>query len=322
MSSPGRRQLAAYVALVAITLLLVAFSNSQPLLELRRGVGFAMTPIQETLRSGTRTVTSIFTTIGEIERLRTQNEDLNRRVQEVEAENQRLQSLAAENEQLAALLQVRSSLGYETVAAEVINRRSTDQERVISLDRGTDAGIELDDAVVAGGGALIGRVVEVGPNFSRVVLISDTRTFVAGLIETSRAIGDVHGQTERPLEMTSIPATDVVNLGETVVTAGIELDIGIRSPYPKGLLIGTIVDVRRSPDQLFQTALVQPATSLDRLEYVLVIVNYVGGLPDITPGPSVPASPAPLPSPSSILPSSPPSSLPTNNPSAGASPAR
>ena len=275
-----------------------------------------MTPIQETLRSGTRTVTSIFSTIGDIERLRQQNEDLIRRVQEVEAENQRLQSLAAENQQLTALLQVRSSLGYQTVAAEVINRRSTDQERVISLDRGTDAGIELDDAVVAGGGALIGRVVEVGPNFSRVVLISDTRTFVAGLIETSRAVGDVHGQTERPLEMTSIPATDVVNLGETVVTAGIELDIGIRSPYPKGLLIGTVVDVRRSPDQLFQTALVQPAASLDRLEYVLVIVNYVGGLPDITPGPSSPASVAPP----SLPPTSQPSSLPTTNPSPGAAP--
>ena len=304
--------------LVALTLLLVAFSNSRPLLELRRGVGFAMTPIQVTLRSGTRTVTSIFTTIGEIERLRQQNEDLTRQVQEVGAENQRLQSLAAENQQLTTLLQVRSSLGYQTVAAEVINRLNADQERVISLDRGTDAGIEVDDAVVAGGGALIGRVVEVGPNFSRVVLISDTRTFVAGLIETSRAVGDVHGQTERPLEMTRIPATDVVSLGETVVTAGIELDIGVRSPYPKGLLIGTIVDVSRSPDQLFQTALVQPAASLDKLEYVLVIVDYVGGLPDITPGPSNPASPVP----SSAVPSSQPSPLPTTNPSAGPTPAQ
>ena len=104
MSRSARRQIAAYVALLAISLLLVAFSSSAPLLELRRGVGFALSPVQDTLRQGTRTMTSIFAAISEIERLRHQNEDLIRRIQEVEAENQRLQSLAVENEQLAALL--------------------------------------------------------------------------------------------------------------------------------------------------------------------------------------------------------------------------
>jgi rod shape-determining protein MreC len=269
--------------------LLLAFSNSAPLLELRKGVGFALSPIQDTLRQGTRTVTSIFSTINEIEQLRQQNEDLTRRIQEVEAENQRLQSLAVENQQLAALLQIRSSLAYDTVAAEVLNRLTTEQERVISIDRGTDAGIEIDDPVVAAGGALVGKVIEVGPNFSRVLLINDTRTNVAGLIETSRALGDIHGNGERPLQMTNIPATDEVNLGESVVTAGIELETGVRSTYPKGLLIGQIVNVERQPNQLFQTALVQPVAALDRLEYVLVIVDYEGGIPDpsLEPGASL-----------------------------------
>ncbi|MGI8928258.1 MAG: rod shape-determining protein MreC [Candidatus Limnocylindrales bacterium] len=302
MSTSARRQVAAYIALLAFTILLLAFSSSGPLLELRRGVGFALSPIQDTLRQGTRTATSIFTTISEIERLRQQNEDLTRRIQEVEAENQRLQSLAVENEQLAALLEVRSSLSYSTVAAEVINRLTTDQERVVSLDQGSDAGVGVDDPVVGEGGALVGRVTEVGPNFSRVLLVSDTRTNVAGLIETSRAVGDIRGNGERPLQMTNIPATDAVNIGESVVTAGIELETGVRSTYPKGLLIGTIVDVQRQPNQLFQTALVQPVAALDRLEYVLVIVDYEGGLPEVSPGPSnapttVPTSvPAPSPS--------------------------
>ena len=306
MSKSARRQIALYVGLLAVALLLLAFSRSGPLLDLRKGVGFALAPIQDTLRQGTRTVTSVFATINDIEQLRQQNEDLTRRIQEIEAENQRLQSLAIENQQLAALLQVRSSLAYTTVAAEVINRLTTDQERVISIDQGSDAGIAIDDPVVAEGGALVGKVVEVGPNFSRVLLVSDSRTNVAGLIETSRAIGDIHGNGERPLQMTNIPATDTVNLGETVVTAGIELETGIRSSYPKGLLIGTIVDVQRQPNQLFQTALVQPVAALDRLEYVLVIVDYAGGLPELSPGPSGAPSPGP-----SFGPTAPPTSVPT-----------
>src|SRR4249919_46704 len=141
MSKSARRQIALYVGLLAVTLLLLAFSRSAPLLELRKGVGFALAPIQDTLRQGTRTVTSVFATINEIEQLRQQNEDLTRRIQAIEADNQRLASLAIENQQLAALLEVRSSLAYRTVAAEVINRLTTDQERVISIDQGSDAGI-------------------------------------------------------------------------------------------------------------------------------------------------------------------------------------
>jgi rod shape-determining protein MreC len=295
MSKAARREVALYVALLVICLLLVAFSNSAPLLELRKGVGFALSPIQDTLRQGTRTVTSLFATINDIEQLRIQNEDLTRRIQEVEAENQRLQSLAVENEQLAELLGVRSSLAYDTVAAEVLNRLTTEQERVISIDRGTDAGIEIDDPVIAQGGALVGKVVEVGPNFSRVLLINDNRTNVAGLIETSRALGDIKGNGERPLQMTNIPATDEVNIGETVVTAGIELETGVRSTYPKGLLIGQIVEVDRQPNQLFQTALVQPVAALDRLEYVLVITDYEGGLPDASIEPDASAQPSATP---------------------------
>lgn len=291
MSTATKRQVSAYIGLIVLTLLLVAFSNSAPLVEARRALGFALSPIQDTLRQGTRTATSMFGTISEIEQLRQQNEDLTRRVQEAEARNQQLESLAIENQQLAALLGVRSTISYSSIAAEVITRRSTDQERVISLDSGSESGVELDDPVIAEGGALVGRVVEVGPNFSRVLLVSDARTSVAGLIESSRAIGDIHGMGDL-LEMTRIPATDVVNVGDTVVTAGIELDIGVRSTYPKGLVIGTVVDIDRQPNQLFQTALVAPIARLDRLEYVLVINGYEGGLPAESPQPGVSPSPA------------------------------
>jgi rod shape-determining protein MreC len=287
-----RRQIVVYVLLLAVSMLMLAFSHSAPVTELRRGVGFAMAPIQETLRSSARTLGSVFSTIGEIERLRQQNEELARRLNEVEAENQGLESLRAQNELLTALLNVRSSFDYETVAAEVISKSITDQERGISLDRGTDVGIEIGDPVIGPGGSLVGQVVDAGNGFSRVLLISDARVNVAGLIESSRAVGLISGKLSQPLEMVDIPADLTVNINESVVTAGIELG-GIRSAYPKGLLIGTIAFISRSPNERFQTALVTPAADLDRLEYVLVITNYEGGLPQASPSPSLEASPTP-----------------------------
>lgn len=286
-STVGRRQAVVYVTLLVVSMLLLAFSGSQPLLELRRGVGFVLAPVQAVVRDATRQVTSVFAAFGEIERLRLQVLELNRRVDELEIENRQLESLRHENDELAALLEVRAALGHQTVAGRVIGRLLTRQERVISIDRGADDGIRLDDPVVAGGGALVGQVIEVGPNYSRLLLLSDSRFVVAGMMAGSRATGDVRGQIERPLVMEGISATEEVNVGEAVLTAGIDLGGGIRSPFPGGLLIGTVVDVVSSPNQVVQSALVLPAAALDRLEYVLVVVNYRSAEPtDGAPSPA------------------------------------
>jgi rod shape-determining protein MreC len=287
----ARRQAVAYALLVALSILLLAVSASPPLLELRRGVAFAMAPLQNTLRDATRTVGSWFAALGEIERLRLANEDLSRQLAELEAQLRQTESIRIQNEQFAALLEVRASLAYDTVAAEVISRRTTGTERVITIGKGSESGIAVDDVVIAGGGALVGQVVEVGSGFSFVHLLSDTRFRVVGLDEATRASGTVIGQLERPLSMINIPATEVIAVGETIVTAGIDLGQGIRSPFPRGLLIGRVVDVRSAPADVLQSALIEPAAPLDRLEYVLVIVNYEG--PAISPNPSPTIVPPP-----------------------------
>ncbi len=273
VSSLGRRQGVAYVVLIATSLLLLAFSGSAPVLQLRHGVGFAVAPMQAGLRQVTVQLTSVFATFAELERLRQANAELQRVAQELEAENRNLENVRTENERLTELLEVRSSLEYETVAAEVIGRQTSEAERVISLDRGSDDGVAVGDPVVGAGGALVGQVEDVGTNFSRVLLLNDSRFVVVGLVEGSRATGEVWGQLERPLSMLRIPSTEEIAVGESVVTAGIELEQGVRSSFPKGLLVGSVVDVEQSPNQVVQTALLQPAVPLDRLEYVLVITD-------------------------------------------------
>ena len=294
----SRRRGLAYAVLVAVSLVLLALSNTAPMREIRKGFGFAFAPVQGALSGVTRGATSVFGTIAEIDRLRRDNRELQARVQAVEVENRRLSEIRVQNAQLSRLLQVRSALQHQTVAAEVIGRQVSQYERVVSLNQGSDRGISVQDVVVAGGAALVGQVVEVGPNYSRVLLVSDTRSTVIGLIESSRATGEVEGQLGGALVMTKIPSTDRVRVDDTVVTAGIDLGNGIRSPFPKGLVIGRVVDVHRDPNAVVQTAFVVPAAPLDKLEYVLVITDYEGGLPGSPPGgggttPSPTLEPAP-----------------------------
>jgi rod shape-determining protein MreC len=274
-----RRRSILFIVLLAVTLLMMALSSSPVVREFQGAVNFALRPIQGALDDLAEGVSSIVAAVGDIDRLNTDNTALRRDNERLAGENLRLKEQERENELLTGLLQLKNSLQYKTAAAEVIARDSSEFRRLVTLSKGTDAGIKEGDAVVAEGGALVGRVVEVGGNYSKVVLISDQSSTVIGQLTTSGAIGQVVGQLEGAIVMTNIDSTERIELGEEVVTAGIELAGGVRSPYPKGLVLGQVIDVRRDANSIVQTAFLQPTANLDKLEYVLVLLDYEGGLP-------------------------------------------
>jgi rod shape-determining protein MreC len=287
----ARRRGVAYVLLLAITLILMAFSSTPAVGELQRGVGFAFRPVQGALNDIAHGVTGVFGALAEIDELRQSNAALLQENARLAAENERLAEIKRENEQLTALLQLRSGLAFKTVAAQVIARESSELKRIVTLDQGTDKGIKIGDVVIAAGGALAGRVTDAGPNFARVRLMNDGQSTVVGQIQNSAATGEVVGQLGGVLVMQNIDATERPKIGDEVVTAGIELSGGVRSPYPKGLLIGQVVDVRRDANAVVQTAYLDPAVELDKLEYVLVITDYQGGLPPADEQPTTQTNP-------------------------------
>jgi rod shape-determining protein MreC len=277
----ARRRSIAFMALIGVTLVLMAFSGNPAVRDVQNGVGYAFRPIQGALDSVASGAASIGTAIGEIDRLRVDNTSLRAENDRLSAENSRLEEIRRENEQLTALLQLRAGFDYETAAATVISRESSEFRRVVGLDKGTKAGINVGDVVISAGGALAGRVTEVGPDSSTVVLLTDATSTVIGQLVTTAATGQVVGQLGGVLVMDQIDSSEQIDLGVEVVTAGIELGGGVRSPYPKGLLIGQVIDVRRDANSVVQTAYLDPAAELDRLEYVLVVLDYEGGLPPL-----------------------------------------
>jgi rod shape-determining protein MreC len=281
----ARRRAVAFSVLLSASLVLMAISSSPGITEFQNAMSFALRPITGAIHGVADTITNSIAAIGEIQQLHSDNAALRRDIERLTNDNERAQAIEAENEQLTALLQLRSSLKFETAAAEVIARDSAETRRVVTLSKGTDAGIEIGDVVIAEGGALVGRISQAGPNASSVTLISDGSSTVSGQTEGSHAPGDVVGQLGGALIMQNIDSTITVTPGEQVLTAGIELAGGIRSPYPKNLLIGVVTDVRKDANSVVQTAYLQPSTDLDHLAFVLVILDYAGGLPgaDDTP---------------------------------------
>ena len=327
----ARRRSIAFVSLLAATLVMMAFSSLPATLEFQGAVSFALRPIQGALNDVAKGVSGVVGAFTDIEQLHTDNTALRRENERLAAENLRLAEAEHQNEVLTGLLQLQNGFTYKTAAATVIARESSEFRRFVTISKGTDDGIVQGDVVMGEGGALAGRVVEVGPNYSKVILITDQTSTVIGQLQTSGASGAVVGQLEGALLMTNIDSTETIELGEEVLTAGIELGGGVRSPYPKGLLIGQVIDVRRDANSVVQTAYLAPAANLDKIEYVLVVLNYEGGLPPggdapvdcsktgpggVIPGgeqPCIEATPSPRPSkaPSSAAPNVAPSVRPS-----------
>ena len=273
-----RRRATAYAALLVISLVLMSVSSNPLVRELQHGVAFAFEPIQQAINGVAGEVSSIATTIAEIDQLRHENQTLRAENDLLDAESRSAAELRRENEQLTALLQLRNGLKYQTRAATVIARESSEARRAVVVDRGSDDGLAVGQVVIGAGGSLVGRVVEVGPSIAHIVLISDPTSIVTGQLLNSTETGKVVGQLGGALVMTDVDAAAEVTRGEEVFTAGIELEGGLRSPYPKGLLVGRVIDVKIDPNEVVQTVFLEPAAPLDRLEFLLVITDYEGGI--------------------------------------------
>ncbi|TMG26416.1 MAG: hypothetical protein E6H96_00060 [Chloroflexi bacterium] len=285
----ARRRGIAYVVLLSVSMLAMAASATAPVKELQKAFGFALKPAQSAIANVASGVGSVVGAFSEIDRLRQRNEALERENQRLANENTRAVEIERQNKQLSDLLQLRSEIDFTTVPAAVIAREDPNVEMTTTIDHGTDAGVQTGDIVVAAGGALVGRVTDANPASAHVLLINSVNSVVIGQLGGSSATGEVAGQLGGALAMQNIDATEKISAGEQVLTAGIELKNGVRSPFPKGLLIGQVVDFQHNPNAVVQTAFLMPAVDLGKLEYVLVITNYRGGLTG--PGSSPPCTP-------------------------------
>jgi rod shape-determining protein MreC len=270
----ARRRILTFTVLVGLCLVLLAVSSSGPVQEFRRGINFAVSPVQDTLAEGTRSVTSVLGAIGEIDLLRRENLELRASVEELGDQLAVLESARDEIRELTRLLRTKNRIEYESVAAGVTARQSTQFERVITIDSGSERGVREGAPVLSEGGALAGRVTEVGEGWASVMLINDTRSVVAGLDGRTRATGEVVGRLSAPLAMAQVPRTDEVSVNDRIVTLGADLGQRFRSVYPRGLPIGFVVDIEEEPGDVVKTALVQPEADLDHLEHVLVLTDF------------------------------------------------
>lgn len=204
----------------------------------------------------------------EIQRLRERNAELEEALARSQAELVELREIANDAERLAELLDYTSAReNQETVTAEVVSYDPNALLRTIIVDKGSRNGIERGMPVVNQQG-LIGRVIEVTANASRVLLVTDPSSNVNARLQTSRAQGTVVGLLTGNLRMRMIPLDAEVQVGDIVVTSG------LGGNFPPDIPIGQVTSKRQFEFALNQQAEVRSLVNFDRLEFVLIVTSF------------------------------------------------
>ncbi|MDR2613652.1 MAG: rod shape-determining protein MreC [Deltaproteobacteria bacterium] len=177
-----------------------------------------------------------------------------------------LGELRAENARLRRLLDYRERAGSRFRAARIIAWEPGPFYQSVVLGAGSDDGVYLEAAVVTVEG-IVGRVTEVSPGFSKVLLLTDLSSGVDAFISRNRVNGLLTGAGPGRLHLDYVRKAEDVRLGDTAVSSGLD---GI---FPAGLALGTVTFVDKMSMGFFMRVEVSPSVDLATLEEVLVLMD-------------------------------------------------
>lgn len=170
-----------------------------------------------------------------------------------------------ENKRFKNLLSLKTKSAYKVIAAGVIGRSPDSWSSLIIIDKGRYHGIKRGMVAITYLG-LAGRVIETAENTSKIILMNDPDFAVSSIVQRSRQEGVVSGTLGGSLMMRYLPKDADIRVSDVIITSG------LTENYPKGLLIGTVIDIGEEFSGLMRYAIVKPAVALANLEEVLIII--------------------------------------------------
>ncbi|HAN05885.1 MAG TPA: hypothetical protein DCW72_03725 [Elusimicrobia bacterium] len=197
------------------------------------------------------------------------NRALKEKVRNLELRLQEAAALVAENERLAGAMRVSRALPWAGSWARVVNKTPSDWYGSFFIDKGSADGISVNDTVLGmegGRAALAGRVFEVYPKFSKVLLLTNGAASAVCSIAPGGMEALVEGKGTWLLRMSYVPEESALAEGAELVTAQGGL------LFPAGVPVGKVTKVYpRESFMNFITADVSPHVDVNTLKEVYIV---------------------------------------------------
>ena len=220
----------------------------------------------------TNTAEKYYSYMFRYEALDAENKVLEERIAQMEDVARQADSVSRENERLRKLLELKATNeDYKLVDAYIIGWSSTDWSNTVTINRGSNAGIAENMVAITDIGEVVGLVTQVGPNFAVVKTVLDSTLEISATITTSGYNGMVSGGyiegNEKFLQMDYLPSSSIIRNKDQVVTSG-------STVYPRGLILGQVVDAGFKETGVAKYAVLQPAADISSLEQIFIVTNF------------------------------------------------
>lgn len=197
--------------------------------------------------------------------------DLERQLSELTVANAKMQELEGENQKLREYLNF-----FDTQKLNYLLARVTAQENFLDaakygqnivINRGQKDGVVPGLAVINSSGVVVGKVLAVADNSSRVCLLTNnTCKLAVSILNQNRTIGVTEGDLGLTVKINFVGQTEKINPEEIVVTSGLETSI------PAGLVVGRVSQIDNNQNDVWQNINVEPLVNFDNLGVVSVVL--------------------------------------------------
>jgi rod shape-determining protein MreC len=270
-----RRAILVLLVVAALVLLSTQFSEREggPLHSMQRAVASVFGPMEEGATRALKPARDLISWFDETFNARGENDDLRSELQQLRTQLAQAQSAEGENKQLRDLLSLDRQgtlAGYTPVTARVIGRSPTVWYSTVTVDKGSSAGVKMNDPVVTGDG-LAGRITDVTRGTAVVSLITDDRSGVSARLLPDGPEGVAEPEVGDPsnLLLDFIDKSQPIHRGQILVTAGWS-NGAISSAFPPGIPIGKVSETVVGDQQAYQRVHVTPYADVRGLDFVQV----------------------------------------------------
>lgn len=197
-----------------------------------------------------------------------ENQSLRGRLASLENQNRRLLRYQKENQELRQLLKMPKAPGGYSISADVVSRDATDYARRLIINVGGPQRVRPKDVVFNAQGVL-GQIIEVDPRYgsSTVLLLTDRMSGIGAMVQRNASRGLLRGDGSDLCKLSDLDLRADVREGDLIVTSG---DSQI---FPKGMILGRVMRVKKDKIYSQTTAEIEPAASLNQSSAVLVRVQ-------------------------------------------------
>ena len=231
-----------------------------------------LTPFRSAGTALTRTAERYYSYMFRYEALEAENEALKASIAEMEDVARQADATTRENARLRNIIKLKETHeSYQMVDGYIIGWSSTDWSNTFTINRGANSGIEENMCAITDNGEVVGLVTQVGPNFAVIKTVLDSTLEISATIATSGYNGMVSGGyisgNEKLLSMDYLPSSAIIRNKDQVVTSG-------STVYPRGLILGHVVDAGFKETGVAKYAVLQPAAEISSLEQVFILTEF------------------------------------------------